>query len=71
VGQAGHLYGKASVKAGLWGIRRGRYTLEDGSGTLLVEQAQAGSAFDQTISTTLRVTRYDAGGNPVEEGESI
>jgi SAM-dependent methyltransferase len=49
---------------------RGRYTLEDGSGTLLVEQAQVGSAFDQTISTTVRVTKYDAEGNRVEEGES-
>jgi len=49
---------------------RGRYTLADGSGTLLVEQAQAGNALDQTISTTLRVTRVDTEDHAVEQGES-
>jgi len=49
---------------------RGHYQLEDGSGTLLVEQAQDGNAFDQTISTTLRVTKHDTEGNTVEQGES-
>jgi 2-polyprenyl-3-methyl-5-hydroxy-6-metoxy-1,4-benzoquinol methylase len=49
---------------------RGRYTLPDGTGTVVVEQAQAGSALDQSITTTLRMTRYDAGGKEVEKGES-
>lgn len=47
---------------------RGRYSLDDG--TLLVEQAQAGNALDQTITTTLRITRYDTQGRPVERGRS-
>jgi hypothetical protein len=37
---------------------------------LLVEQAQAGNALDQTTTTTLRITRYDAAGQPVERGRS-
>jgi hypothetical protein len=49
---------------------RGRYALEVGAGTLVVEQAQAGSALEQTITTTLRFTRLDAGGKAVEQGES-
>lgn len=49
---------------------RGRYTLGDGSGALLVEQAQAGNTSDQTITTTLRITRCDAEGQAVEVGES-
>ena len=49
---------------------RGRYTLPDGTGTVVVEQAQAGSALDQRITTTLRITRYDAEGKQVEKGES-
>jgi SAM-dependent methyltransferase len=47
---------------------RGWYRLSDG--TLLVEQAQGGNALDQTITTTLRITRYDASGQPVERGKS-
>jgi SAM-dependent methyltransferase len=49
---------------------RGRYQLPDGSGTLLVEQAQAGNLQDQCIITTLRITRFDTGGSIVETGES-
>jgi 2-polyprenyl-3-methyl-5-hydroxy-6-metoxy-1,4-benzoquinol methylase len=49
---------------------RGRYDLPHGSGTLLVEQAQAGSALEQQITTTLRITRYDPEGQQVERGES-
>jgi hypothetical protein len=37
---------------------------------LLFEQAQAGNALDQTITTTLRITCYDAAGQPVERGRS-
>ena len=49
---------------------RGRYELEHGSGTLLVEQAQAGNPHEQTIATTLRITRYDAEDSQVEQGQS-
>ena len=49
---------------------RGRYSIPDGSGTLLVEQAQAGDSLNQTITTTLRITRYDDDGQVVEKGES-
>jgi SAM-dependent methyltransferase len=49
---------------------RGRYRLEDGSGTVLVEQAQAGNVEDQCITTTLRITRFDIEGNELEKGES-
>jgi len=49
---------------------RGRYPLKDGSGTLLVEQALTGNPLEQTIITTLRITRYDSSGKEVEEGES-
>jgi len=49
---------------------RGRYSFEDGSGTLWVEQAQAGNVMDQRITTTLRITRYSVEGKIVEEGES-
>ncbi len=49
---------------------RGRYPLEDGSGSLLVEQAQAGNLAAQTITTTLRFTRLDLAGNEVARGES-
>jgi len=49
---------------------RGRFTLEDGSGTLLVEQAQAANVQDQLITTTLRITRINLAGNEVEKGES-
>lgn len=49
---------------------RGRYPLEDGSGTVLVEQAQAGNVAEQCITTTLRITRFDNDGNEIEKGES-
>ncbi len=53
---------------------RGSYKLSDGQGnapsTVLVEQAQAGNALDQTITTTLRITRYDVEGHLVERGKS-
>ena len=49
---------------------RGWYKLGDGSGTVRVEQAQAGHAPDQTITTALRITRYDVGGHPLERGMS-
>jgi len=49
---------------------RGRYQLEDGADTLLVEQAQAGSFQDQSITTTLRITRFDPEWKEVEVGES-
>ena len=45
-----------------------RYTLKDCS--LLVERAQNGNLLDQTITTTLRVTKYDAEGHEVEKNES-
>lgn len=61
---------KSSTSAGKEFEERGRYELRDRSGTLLVEQVQAGNAFDQTITTTLRITRYDTEGNEVEKGES-
>jgi 2-polyprenyl-3-methyl-5-hydroxy-6-metoxy-1,4-benzoquinol methylase len=47
---------------------QGRYPLKNG--TLLVERAQDGNIFDQTITTTLRVTRYDPEGNQLERGQS-
>jgi len=49
---------------------RGRYSNPDSSDILLVEQAQAGDTLNQTVTTTLRITRYDADGNEVERGES-
>ena len=64
-------YTLKSVEAGGRDLEeRGRYSLGDGAGTLIVEQAQAGNALDQTITTTLRITRYDAEGRPVERGKS-
>ncbi|MDX1615100.1 MAG: class I SAM-dependent methyltransferase [Candidatus Promineifilaceae bacterium] len=48
---------------------RGRYPLPDG-GQLLVEQAQAGDRLKQTITTTLRFTRYDAREEEIERGRS-
>jgi SAM-dependent methyltransferase len=61
---------KSAVSQGKEFEEQGRYKLEDGSGTLLVEQAQAGSVLDQSIVTTMRITRYDTEGNEVEKGES-
>lgn len=49
---------------------RGHFTLEDGSGTLLVEQAQDGNVMDQCITTTLRITKFDVEGCAVEREES-
>ena len=49
---------------------RGRYELEDGSGTLLVEQARAGNMTDQCTTTTLRLTEYDREGYEVDKSES-
>lgn len=49
---------------------RGRFDLSDG-GYLLIEHAQAGDRYNQTITTTNRVTRFDASGNIVEKGDSI
>ena len=49
---------------------RGRFTLEGGQGTLLVEQAQEADVLEQTITTTLRFTRFDAEGREVERGQS-
>lgn len=49
---------------------RGCYPLEDGSGSVLVEQVQSIDVLDQRIETSLRFTRYDAGGNEMETGES-
>jgi SAM-dependent methyltransferase len=49
---------------------RGRYHLDDGSGTLVVEQAEVISLVDQRIRTTLRITKYNPDGIIVEKGES-
>lgn len=49
---------------------RGCYPLEDGSGSVLVEQAQSIDVLDQRIETSLRFTTYDAEGNEVETVES-
>jgi SAM-dependent methyltransferase len=49
---------------------RGRFDHEDGSGTLLVEQAHTGIEKEQHITTTLRVTKIDSQGNEIEKGES-
>jgi 2-polyprenyl-3-methyl-5-hydroxy-6-metoxy-1,4-benzoquinol methylase len=62
---------KSARSAGTEFEERGRYALKDSSDTLLVEQAHAGNVLDQTTTTTLRITRYDAVGNEVEKGESI
>ena len=61
---------KCAVSRGKTFDERGRYELEDGSGTLLVEQADTASELDQRTTTTLRFTRYDTEGNEVESGES-
>jgi len=49
---------------------RGRFELEDGSGTVLVEQAHAGKEEDQCIETTLRIGLYDRDGIQLEKSES-
>lgn len=47
---------------------RSRHSL--GADTLVVEQANSGHILDQTITTTLRITRYDAQNRCVETGHS-
>ena len=49
---------------------RGRYEFEDGSGILLVEQANATNIDDQTTSVTLRLTKVDPEGNKIEMDET-
>ena len=49
---------------------RGRYVFDDGEGYLLVEQANFGDPSLQTITTKLRLTRYDPTGVVIENGES-
>jgi SAM-dependent methyltransferase len=61
---------KSTISGGKEYEERGRYQLADGSGTLLVEQAQAGNPQDQCITTTLRITKFDTEGDEVEKGES-
>jgi SAM-dependent methyltransferase len=61
---------RTAATAGREFQERGRYDLSEGSGALLVEQAAAGTAFDQRVTTTLRITRYDGAGHQVERGES-
>lgn len=61
---------RSSRSAGGEFEERGRYKLGDGLSTLLVEQAQAGNPLNQTIATTLRITKYNAQGHQVERGES-
>lgn len=48
---------------------RGRYPLADG-GSLLIEHAQDGRPVDQTITTTMRFTCYDAEGYALEHSTS-
>ena len=48
---------------------RGRYQLDDG-GTVVIEHAQDATVIDQTITTTMRFTRYDAEGHEVEQSAS-
>jgi SAM-dependent methyltransferase len=61
---------KSAASAGKEFEERGRYELEDGSGTVLVEQAHAGKEADQCIETTLRIRVFDCDGNQVEKSES-
>jgi len=61
---------KSAQSAGRDFEERGRYQLRDGSGTIRVEQAHAGDALEQTITTTLRIIRYGPEGDEVERGES-
>lgn len=59
---------KSASQEGKTFTSQGRYPLKNG--TLLVERALDGNMFEQTITTTLRVTRYDAEGNQVEQDQS-
>ena len=49
---------------------RGRYDIGDNQGSLLVEQANIGNPSLQTITTKLRMKRYDPNGDLIEEGKS-
>jgi SAM-dependent methyltransferase len=49
---------------------RGRYQLPDGTGSILVEQANIGDIKTQFVISTLRITRFDAAGSLIEQGES-
>lgn len=60
----------STIRAGREFEERGRYALSDGLGTLSVEQAHVANELDQTIRTTLRITRTDTEGSVAEEGES-
>jgi len=61
---------KSVASGGVEFEERGRYEIEDGSGTLLVEQARAGNMNDQCTTTTLRLTEYDREGYEVDKSES-
>jgi len=49
---------------------RGRYDIDDNQGSLLVEQANIGNQSLQTITTKLRIRRFDHNGELIEEDES-
>lgn len=49
---------------------RGRYKLMDGSGSILIEQAQQCDEFEQRVNTTLRFTKYQPDGSKVTEERS-
>jgi hypothetical protein len=49
---------------------RGRYQLPDGTGSILVEQANTGDIKTQFVISTIRITRFDAAGSLIERGES-
>ncbi len=60
----------AAQSAGKTFRERLRVPLAEDGHSLLVEEAQAGDELAQTITTTLRLTRFDAAGETVEQGES-
>jgi SAM-dependent methyltransferase len=49
---------------------RGRYPIQGTADILLVEYANSCDVCEQVITTKIRLTRYDAGGREVEQGES-
>ncbi|MDF1519802.1 MAG: class I SAM-dependent methyltransferase [Brevefilum sp.] len=49
---------------------RGCFDIDDKQGSLLVEQANIGNPSLQTITTKLRIKRFDQNGDLIEEGES-
>jgi hypothetical protein len=61
---------KSSASGGRDFEERGKYTLEDGSSSLIVEQAHAGIESNQVITTILRMTRCNADGEALEVRES-